>query len=70
MKELCFRGRTDEVEDREPILNSDGRRVLRYPSEACGHVDELRWLPEADGRLLWEKAIRRHERSSEEQRVA
>jgi len=70
MKEICFCGRMGEVEDREPVLDGDGRRALQCPSETCGHVDDLRWLSEEARLLLWEKAIRRHESSSEEQRVA
>lgn len=70
MEESCFCGRMGEVEDREPVLNGDGSRALRCPSEACGHVDDLRWLSEEDRLLLWEKAVRRHNRLSEERRVA
>ncbi len=51
MKESCFCGRTGEVEDREPVLNRDGRRVFRCPGEAYGRVDDLRWLSE-EARLL------------------
>ena len=68
MKESCFCGRTGEVEDREPVLNDDGQRVLRCSE--CGHVDDLRWLSEEACLLIWEEAFRRHEGSSEEQRVA
>ncbi|MBA2713046.1 MAG: hypothetical protein H0U55_05765 [Rubrobacteraceae bacterium] len=70
MKESCFCGRTGEVEDRFPVLTDDGSQALQCPNDACGHVDDLRWLSEEDRLLLWEKAVRRHNRSSEERRVA
>lgn len=57
MKESCFCGRTGAVEDWEPILDGDGRSVLRCPD--CGHVDCLRWLSEENDFLLWGEARRR-----------
>ena len=57
MKESCFCGRTGDVEDREPILDGDGRSVLHCPD--CGHVDHLRWLSEENDFLLWGEAMRR-----------
>ncbi len=68
MKEICFCGRTGEVEDREPILNGNGHRTLQCPG--CGHIDDLHWLSEEARLSLWEEAVRRYESSSEEQRVA
>ena len=66
IKEACYCGRTGEVEDREPILVDGGRWALRRPSEACGHVDRLEWLPEEAGLLLWGEASRRRERLPEQ----
>lgn len=57
MKESCYCGRTGDVEDREPVSSSDGNRALRCPE--CGHEDDLRWLPEEAGLLLWGEARRR-----------
>jgi hypothetical protein len=42
MRETCFCGRTDEVSNREPVLDADGKWALRCPE--CGHVDYLEWL--------------------------
>ncbi|MCA1704913.1 MAG: GNAT family N-acetyltransferase, partial [Actinobacteria bacterium] len=42
MREVCYCGRTGEVESREPVLNNDGRQALRCPE--CGHTDRLEWL--------------------------
>ena len=70
MKESCFCGRTGEVEDRKPVLSDDGQRVLKCPSEACGHVEDLRWLPEQARRVIWEKAIRHHDHAIERQGAA
>ena len=44
MREVCFCGRVGEIEDREPV-DADGGPALRCPSEACGHLDRLDWLP-------------------------
>lgn len=44
MQEVCYCGRTGEVEDREPVNDSDGRQALKCPD--CGHLDHLSWLPE------------------------
>jgi len=49
MKEACFCGRVDDLENREPVLDRDGERALRC--SGCGHLDYLRWLP-SDVRLL------------------
>ncbi|WP_047864870.1 hypothetical protein [Rubrobacter aplysinae] len=57
MKESCYCGRTGEVEDRDPILDGRGKRVLQCPE--CGHGDDLCWLSEEAGRLLWEEAMSR-----------
>lgn len=58
MKEACFCGRVQDLEDREPVLGQDGERALWC--SGCGHLDYLRWLPE-DARLhVLEEADKRH----------
>jgi hypothetical protein len=59
MREVCFCGRAGEIEDRQPILDGDGRWVLICPE--CGHVDDLTWLSEEAGLLLWSEARHRQE---------
>ena len=54
MREVCFCGRTGELKDRQPILDGDGRWVLICPE--CGHKDDLVWLSEEAGLLLWGEA--------------
>jgi hypothetical protein len=49
MKADCFCGGENDLEYREPVLDSDGERALRCPG--CGHLEYLRWLPN-DIRLL------------------
>ena len=57
MREVCFCGRTGEFEDRQPILDGDGRWEL-ICSE-CGHADDLAWLSEEACLRLWSKVERR-----------
>ena len=64
MKESCFCGRSGDVRDREPVLDSDGRRALECPN--CGHTDYLNWLPEGSSLAVWEEAQRRRERLADE----
>lgn len=56
MRETCFCGRLGDIEDREPVLDGDGRWALRCPNEACGHLDYLDWLSDEDGLILWGEA--------------
>jgi hypothetical protein len=49
MKEVCFCGNVDDLENREPVLDRDGEQALQC--SGCGHLDYLRWLPN-DIRLL------------------
>lgn len=42
MQEACYCGRTGEIEDREPVIDGDGRAALECPR--CGHLDHLSWL--------------------------
>ncbi len=49
MRETCFCGRSGELENREPVLDTRGYWLLRCP--ACGHLDDLGWLSE-DAALL------------------
>ncbi len=60
MRETCFCGRTDEVSNREPILDANGKWALRCPD--CGHVDYLEWLSDEAGLLLWGAAKQRRHR--------
>ena len=53
MREVCFCGRTGEFEDRQPILDDEGRWVLICPE--CGHADGLAWLSEEARLHLWSK---------------
>jgi hypothetical protein len=57
MREVCFCGRGGELEARQPILDGDGRWVLICPE--CGHSDDLTWLSEEAGLLIWGEARRR-----------
>jgi hypothetical protein len=58
MKEVCYCGRTGEIEDREPIvIGGDGKEALRCPQ--CGSVDHLHWLSDGARRLVLEEAGRR-----------
>jgi hypothetical protein len=59
MRESCFCGRSDELEDREPILDAQGVWVLRCSD--CGHLDYLTWLSEEAALLVWGESRRRHE---------
>jgi hypothetical protein len=68
MREVCYCGRTGEIEDREPILDAEGRWALRCPY--CNHTDYLEWLPEEAGLLLWGEAGRRRETSDGQRRPA
>ena len=59
MRESCFCGRSGELEDREPVLNAEARWLLRCPSEACGHLDDLGWMTEEVALMIWGEARRR-----------
>lgn len=56
MQEVCYCGRTGEIEEREPVRDG-GEMALRCPD--CGHLDHLRWLPEDARRLVLAEAERR-----------
>ena len=56
MFETCYCGRTGEIEDREPVVDDEGRRALRCPD--CGHLDHLSWLPAESRRSMFEAAGR------------
>ncbi len=55
MQEACYCGRTGEIEDREPVIDGDGRAALECPR--CGHLDHLSWLPNQEP--VFEEARRR-----------
>ena len=63
MQEACYCGRSGDISDREPVLDSDGRRALKCPD--CGHTDYLNWLSEETSFLFWEEAQRRREMSAD-----
>ena len=42
MLEICYCGRTGELEDRNLVSDDDGREGLECPQ--CGHLDHLSWL--------------------------
>lgn len=68
MQESCFCGRSGDIQDRNPLLDNDGRRALECPD--CGHPDYLEWLPEETSILVWEEAQRRREVLADEGRSA
>jgi hypothetical protein len=59
MQEACFCGRVGEVEDRVPVVDADGRPILRCPDETCGHLEYLEWMPEEARKLVVREAARR-----------
>lgn len=62
MQEVCYCGRSGEIEDREPVMDADGRSALECGS--CGHLDHLSWLP-ADARdSVFEEARQRSDARS------
>ena len=63
MLESCFCGRNGELEDREPVLDSGARWLLRCSS--CGHLDDLTWLAEETALLIWGEAVDRRGDASE-----
>ncbi len=68
LRESCFCGRSGDVKDREPVLDSEGRWALRCPD--CGHLDYLQWLSEEAGFILWGEAEFRRESPVGHRRVA
>lgn len=68
MQEACYCGRSGDIRDRNPLMDSNGIRTLECPD--CGHADYLRWLPEETSLLLWEEAKRRREMFADEGRPA
>lgn len=58
MREVCYCGRTGEIEDREPVIDGEGG-ALRCPNEDCGHLDHLLWLSPENRRLVMEAAEHR-----------
>lgn len=60
MREICFCGRSGEVEDREPVPLEGGEAGLRCPD--CGHTDPVRWLSGESRTEIFEEAGERKER--------
>ena len=58
MREVCYCGRSGEVEDREPVWAEDNRQALRCPG--CGHLDYLPQLEEGSRRLVFSESEKRH----------
>jgi hypothetical protein len=54
MRESCFCGRSGELENRLPVLDAEGRWLLRCPD--CGHLDDLAWLTEEAALMFWGEA--------------
>ncbi len=54
MHEVCYCGRTGEIEERTPVTDGDGREALECPE--CGHLDHLSWMPEDARQVVFEKA--------------
>jgi hypothetical protein len=44
MQEVCYCGRSGDIEQRNHVIDGDGREALECPE--CGHLDHLSWLPE------------------------
>jgi hypothetical protein len=57
MQEVCYCGRSGEIEDREVVRAGDGRGALRCPD--CIHMDHLSWLPAEARDLTLAEAKRR-----------
>lgn len=57
MQEICYCGWFGALTDREPVLDKFGERALRCPD--CGHLDDLRWLPDDVRRIVLDQARQR-----------
>lgn len=60
MREVCFCGRSGEVEDREPVSLDSGGQALKCPD--CGHKDRVDWLSGEARTDVLEEAAKRHAR--------
>lgn len=58
MQEICYCGWFGQLTDRAPIRDERGDWALRCP--ACGHLDDLRWLPDDIRQLVLKMAGQRH----------
>ena len=58
MREVCYCGRSGNVEDRDPLWGEVDIEALRCPR--CGHLDYLPQLDAHARRLVFEEAERRH----------
>jgi hypothetical protein len=58
MREVCYCGRSGDVEDREPVWPEYNRRALRCPG--CGHLDYLPQLEEGARGRVYSESERRH----------
>ena len=57
VRETCYCGRTGDLEDRGPVYLGDGEHALRCP--ACGHLEDLSWLPHDARESVLEESARR-----------
>jgi hypothetical protein len=60
MQEICFCGRSGEVEDRKPVSLENGERALECPE--CGDIDRVILLPAEARTDVFEEAAKRHAR--------
>lgn len=60
MREICFCGRSGEVEDREPVFLESGEQALECPN--CGDLDRVNWLSSEARTDVFEEAAKRYAR--------
>ncbi len=60
MQEICFCGRSGDIEDREPVSLEDGGQALRCPE--CGHIERATWLSDWLRTEVFEEAVERKAR--------
>ena len=60
MREICFCGRSGEVEDRKPVSLDSGEQALECPD--FGHIDRVNWLSGETRTDIFEEAAKRHAR--------
>lgn len=60
MREICFCGRSGEIEDREPVFLKDSETGFRCPD--CGHTDPVAWLSGEVRAEIFVEAAERHAR--------
>ncbi len=58
MREVCYCGRSGDVEDRDPVWAEGDREALRCP--VCGHLDYLPQLDDHSRRLVLGESEKRY----------